>query len=112
MYLISTEGYKNANVRWLRIRNTGEMWVSMKDVGDGLSVTNISDLVLKETYGTYVKEKKEEIKNYKMTEREIFEKFDNFSDDELNRRSSKSVYVKNNIMTNIIKHCRGEKKGE
>ena len=55
---------------------------------------------------------KEEIKNYKMTEREIFEKFDNFSDDELNRRSSKSVYVKNNIMTNIIKHCRGEKKGE
>ena len=47
-----------------------------------------------------------------MTEREIFEKFDNFSDDELNIRSSKSVYVKNNIMTNIIKHCRGEKKGE
>ena len=45
-----------------------------------------------------------------MTEREIFEKFDNLSNDELNTKSSKFVYVKNNVMTNIIKHCRGEKK--
>ena len=45
-----------------------------------------------------------------MTEREIFEKFDNLSNDELNTKSSKLVYVKNNIMTSIIKHCRGEKK--
>ena len=36
----------------------------------------------------------------------MIEKFD----DELNTKSSKFVYVKNNIMTNIIKHCRGEKK--
>ena len=53
---------------------------------------------------------KEEIKNYKMTEREIFEKFANLSNDKLNTKSSKFVYVKNNVMTNIIKHCRGEKK--
>ena len=46
-----------------------------------------------------------------MTEREIFEKFDNLSEDELNTKSSRFVYVKNN-MTNIIKHCRGEKKEE
>ena len=51
----------------------------MKCVGDGLGVKNISDLVLKEIYGIYEKKKstKEEIRNYKMTEREIFEKFDN-----------------------------------
>ena len=55
---------------------------------------------------------KEEIKNYKMTEKEVFEKFDNLNDDKLNTKSSKFVYVKNNIMTNIIKHCRGEKKEE
>ena len=55
---------------------------------------------------------KEEIKNYKMTEREIFEKFDNLSNDELNTKSSKFVYVKNNVMTNIIKHCRGKKREE
>ena len=45
-----------------------------------------------------------------MTERKKFQKFDNLSDDELNTKSSRLVYVKNNVMTNIIKHCRGEKK--
>ena len=55
---------------------------------------------------------KEEIKDYKMTEREIYEKFDNLSKNELNTKSNKNVYVKNNVMTNIIKHCRGEKKEE
>ena len=47
-----------------------------------------------------------------MTEREIFKKFDNLNEDELNTKSNKNVYVKNIIMTNIIKHCRGEKKKE
>ena len=114
MYLISAEGYKNASVNILKIRKTGEIWVSMKNIGDGLGVTNISDLVLKEIYGIYEKRKltKEEIKYFKMTEREIFKKFDNLSEDELNTKSNKNVYVKNNIMTNIIKHCRGEKKEE
>ena len=45
-----------------------------------------------------------------MTEREIYEKFDNLNKDELNTKSNKNVYVKNIFMTNIIKHCRGEKK--
>ena len=53
-----------------------------------------------------------EIKNYKTTEREIFQKLDNLSEDELNTKSNKNVYVKNNVMSNIIKHCRGEKKEE
>ena len=84
----------------------------MKDVGDGLRVKNISDLVLQEIYDIYNKRKltKEEIKCFKMTEREIFKKFDNLNEDELDTKSNKHVYVKNNIMTNIIKHCKGEKK--
>ena len=45
-----------------------------------------------------------------MTEREIFKKFDILGEDELNTKSNKSIYVKNIIMANIIKHCRGEKK--
>ena len=111
MNLISVEGYKNAKNHFLKIRKTGELWISIKDVGDGFHVKNISDLVLKEIYGIYGKKlTKEEIKCYKMTEKEIFKKFDNLSEDELNTRSNKNVYVKNNIMTNIIKHCRGEKK--
>ena len=34
---------------------------------------------------------KEEIKDYKMTEREIYEKFDNLSKNELNTKSNKNV---------------------
>ena len=52
---------------------------------------------------------KEENKNYKMTEKEIYEKFDNLSEDELNTKNNKNIYVRNNVTTNIIKHCRGEK---
>ena len=71
MYLISTEGYKNAGVHTLKIRKTDEIWSSMKDIGSGLGVKIIPDLVLKEIYGIYEKKylTKEEIKNYKMTER-------------------------------------------
>ena len=69
----------------------------------------IYDLVLKEIKGIYEKLKKE-IKNYKMTVREIYEKFANLSEDKLNEMSNKNIYLKNTIMTNIIKHCRGQKK--
>ena len=51
MYLISGEGYTNAGVFFLRVRKNGEIWPSMKDVGSGMGVKNISDLVLKEIYG-------------------------------------------------------------
>ena len=45
-----------------------------------------------------------------MTEREIFENFGKLSNNELDNLCSRSVFVKNTIMTNIINHCRGEKK--
>ena len=51
MYLISAEGYKNAGVHFLKVRKTGEIWSSMKDVGSGMGVKNISDLVSKEIHG-------------------------------------------------------------
>ena len=51
MYLISAEGYKNTNVGFLIIKTTSAIWVNMKDVGRGMGVKNISDLVLKEIYG-------------------------------------------------------------
>ena len=44
------------------------------------------------------------------TEREIYKKFDNLSEDELNTKSNKNIYVRNDVMTTIIKRCRGEKK--
>ena len=95
-------------------RKTDELWISIKDVGAGLGVENIPYLVLKGIYGIYEKKelRKEEIKNYKMTEREIFKKFDNLNEGELNTKSNKNIYIKNTIMANIIKHCKGEKKEE
>ena len=54
MDLISVEGYENAKVICLK-NNTGDLWVSMKDVGVGLGVKSISDLVLKEIQGIYEK---------------------------------------------------------
>ena len=57
MDLISVEGYENAKVICLKNKN-GDLWVIMKDVGNGLGVKNISDLVLKEIYGAYEKKKK------------------------------------------------------
>ena len=47
-----------------------------------------------------------------MTEREIYEKFDNLSKDELKTKSNKNTFVRNEVMANIIKHCRGEKNEE
>ena len=51
MYLISAEGYKKAKADFLTINTIGEIWVNMKDVGSGMSVKNISNLILKEIYG-------------------------------------------------------------
>ena len=114
IYLISAEGYKNTGVDLLRIKKTGEIWRKMKDAQDGLGVQNISDLVLEEIFGIYKTKNltQEQIKKCKMTKREIFEKFDNFSEDELNAKNNKEVYVKNDVMIAVIKRCRGEKKGK
>ena len=53
----------------------------MKSVGSGIGVKDIFHLVLKEIYGILKTKNptKEQINNYKMTEREIYEKFDNSS---------------------------------
>ena len=104
--------FENAEVDLLIIKKTGDIWTKMKDVQDGLVVQNISDLFFKEICGIYKTKSltKQQIKKYKMSKREIFEKFDNLSEDELNAKNNKEVYVKNDVMTTITKRCRGEKK--
>ena len=39
--LISAKGYTNAGVDCLKIEETGELWVSINNVGNGLGVKNI-----------------------------------------------------------------------
>ena len=97
MYLISAEGYKNANAAFLTIKTTNEVWVSMKDVGNGIGVKSISHLVLKEIYGICETKNptKEQVNEYKMTKREIYKKFTNLSKKELNTNNNKNPYVRN-----------------
>ena len=85
----------------------------MKGVGNGMGVKNICDLVLKEIYGIRKTKNptKEQINKYKKAERENYEKFGNLSEDELNTKSNKNIYVRNDVITTLIKRCRGEKKG-
>ena len=112
MYLISAEGYENANVDFLTIKTTSEIWVSMKDVISDMGVKNISDLVLNEIYGICETKNptEKEVNEYKMTKRKINKKFTNLSEKELNTKNNKQPYVRNDVMTTIIKRCRGEKK--
>ena len=49
MYLISAEGCK-CKCSHFNNKSTGEIWSSMKCVGTGMGVKNISDVVLKEIH--------------------------------------------------------------
>ena len=111
IYLITAEGYKNANIGFLIIKTTSEIWVNMKDVGSGMGVKNISDLVLKEIYGICETKNptKKQANEYKMTKRQIYKNFTNLSKKELNAKNNKNTYVRNDVITTIIKRCRGEK---
>ena len=105
MYLISAEGQKNANVDFLTIKTTSEIWVGIKDVGSSMGVKKISDLVLKEVYDICETKTptKEQVNEYKMTKRKIYKKFTNLSEKELNTKNNKKTYVRNDVMTTIIK---------
>ena len=72
----------------------------------------MSDLILKEILGISGTKNamKEQIEEYKLTEREIFGKFDNLSEDELSSKWNEKVYVRNDAMTSVINRCRGKKK--
>ena len=113
MYLISADRYKNGRVHFLRVQQTDEIWASMKNVGSGMGAKNISDLLLKKIHGVLKTKKptKEQMNEYEMTEWEIYEMFGNLSEEELNTKSNKNVYVKNVVITAIIKRCRGKKEG-
>ena len=74
MYFISDEGHKNANVAFLTIKTTSEIWVSMKDIGSSKGVKNKSDLVLKEIHGICETKNpsKEQVNEHKTTKEKKF----------------------------------------
>ena len=80
----------------------------MQDVGSGMSVKNICNLVLKEIYDIFETKNptKEQVNEYKMAKREIYKKFTNLSKKGLNIKTNK-ILTLNDVMT--IKRCRGKK---
>ena len=52
---------------------------------------------------------KKQVNEYKMTKREIFKKITNLSQEELNTKNNKKSDARDDVMTTIIKRCRGEK---
>ena len=65
----------------------------------------MSDLILKEMYGIYKTENltNKQIKKYEMTEKKIFKKYANLSEDELNTKSNKNVLLLN--VAEVKKRC-------
>ena len=47
-----------------------------------------------------------------MTEKKIFEKHDNLSENKLSEKSNKNVYAKNDVLSTVIKRSRGEKEAK
>ena len=55
----------------------------------------MSNLVLKEIYGIYETKNltNKQIKKYKLSEKDIFKKYANLSEDELNTKSNKKMFT-------------------
>ena len=98
---ISVENYKNSAVYMTPIPNEELFWVRMTDVQIKLSVKNMSDLVRKEIHGILETKNptKEQIKKYKTSGKELDEK-----------SNLRLKYVGSDLMSKMIKHCRGVKK--
>ena len=98
---ISVEKYTNAKVCTIRMSNKKLCWVIMYDIQEGTGVKNMSDLVRKEIRGIFRTKNptKDQIRKYKRREK----KLDHNS-------TATVVYVHSNLMSRIIKKCRGEKR--
>ena len=71
------------------------IWVNMKDVQNDSGVRNMSDIILKELHGVYKTKNptKEQVKEYKMTEREHYGRFDNLSEKKLDKKIIKKYML-------------------
>ena len=83
------------HVEFLAIETTSKIWVSIKDVGSGIGVKNISDFVLKEIYGICETKNpsKEQVNEYKMTKKQIYKKFTNLSQVKLNTINNEKMML-------------------
>ena len=100
IYEISVQKSVNAKGYTIIVINRRLFCVIMRDVQEGLGVKNISDLVRKEIHGIFEAKTptKDPIGKHKRRQKEL----DNDS-------NSTFMYFRSDLMSRIIKNCRGEK---
>ena len=98
---ISVEKYTDAKVCTITVGNKELFQVRRYDVQKGLGVKNISDLVRKEIHGIFETKNptKDQIRKCKRREKELD-----------NNCNSTFVYDRSDLISRIIKNCRGEKR--
>ena len=98
---ISVKNYTDAKVCTIKIGNKKLFWVKVNDVQNGLGVKNMSVLVRKEIHSIFETKNptKDQVKKYKRHENDLH-----------NNSNATLVYVRSDLMSRIIKICRGEKK--
>ena len=98
---ISLEKYKNPKVCTLRMSNKKIFFVRMYNVQERIGVKNMSDLVRKEIRGIFRTKKptKNQSRKYKRRQKELD-----------HNSSATFVYVCSDLMSKMIKNCRGQKK--
>ena len=98
---ISVEKYKNAKVCTIRMSNKKLFFVRMYNVQERIGVKNMSDLVRKEIRGIFRTKNptKNQSRKYKRRQKELD-----------HNSSATLVYVCSDLMSKMIKNCRGEKK--
>ena len=96
---ISVKNYTDAKVCTIKIGNKKLCWVKMNDVQNGLGVKNMPDLVRKEIHGIFESKNptKDQVKKQKRRENELD-----------NNSNATFVYVRSDLVSRIIKNCRGE----
>ena len=98
---ISVKNYTIAKVCTIKIGSKKLFWVKMNNVQNGLGVQNVSSILRKESPGIFETKNptKDQVKKYKRRENELD-----------NKSNATFVYVLSDLMSRIIKYCRGEKK--
>ena len=99
---INIKQYTDAKACTITLSNRELFWARIHDVQEGLCVKNMSDLVRKKIHGIFETKNpaKDQIRKYKRHEKELD-----------NNCNATFVYVRSDLMSRMIKNCRGEKEG-
>ena len=103
MVFITAEDYKNAGVHTITVKNKDYFWVKMKGVENRLGLKSLSGMVENKICGIY------EIKSLTKKQRRKYKRTANEISKELKNNPQNCKYVRDDVMEEVIKNCRGVK---